>query len=76
VVPVPGASGAEKKTPALTVPQVREIFTRLLRHPAPGPRTIAREITSVLTRNQESRIYHWHARTGHFPPRLNPSGSG
>ena len=56
----------------MTVPQVREIFTRLLRHPAPGPRTIAREITAVLTRNQESRIYSWHALTGQFPPPLNP----
>jgi SRSO17 transposase len=75
VIPVPAAPGAEK-TPVLTVPQVWEIPTRLLRHPAPAPRTIAREITSVLTRSQKTRIYHWHALTGQFPQRLNPSGSG
>lgn len=44
--------------------------------PPPSPGRIAREITAVLTRNQQSRIYHWHARTGQFPPRLNPGGSG
>jgi hypothetical protein len=66
-----GAAGAEKKTPALTVPQVREIFTRLLRDPPPSPRQIAREITAVLLRNEEARIYHWHAATGEFPPRRN-----
>lgn len=76
MVPLPGANVAGKKTPALTVPQVREIFTRLLRRPPPSPRQIAREVTDVLTRNEEARIYHWHARTGQFPPRLNPGGSG
>jgi hypothetical protein len=60
----------------MTVPQLREIFTRLLRQPPPSPRQIAREITTVLTRNQEARIYHWHAATGQFPPLLNPGGSG
>jgi len=60
----------------MTVSQTRELFTRLLRHPPPTPRQIAREVTAVLTRNEESRIYHWHATTGQFPPRLNPGGSG
>jgi hypothetical protein len=60
----------------MTVSQMREIFTRLLRHPPPTPRQIARQITTVLTRNEETRIYHWHATTGQFPPRLNPGGSG
>ena len=67
---------AGKKTPPVTVPQVREIFSRLLRTPPPSPRQIARAVTAVLTRNEEARIYHWHARTGRFPPRLNPGGSG
>jgi hypothetical protein len=58
------------------VPCLREILTQLLRHPAPGPRQIVREITALLQRNQEARIYHWHAVTGCFPPRLNPGGSG
>jgi len=60
----------------MTVPQVREVLTRLLRHPPPGPQQIAREITDALIRNEEARIYHCHARTGHLPPRLNPGGSG
>jgi len=30
----------------------------------------------VLLRNEQTRIYHWHARTGRFPPRLHPGGSG
>jgi hypothetical protein len=73
---MPGAEIAGKKTAAITVPQVREIFSRLLRNPPPSPPQIAREVTAVLTRNEEARIYHWHARTGVFPPRLNPGGSG
>ena len=60
----------------MTVSQLRELFTRLLRNPPPTPRQIAREITAVLTRNQEARIYRWHAATGQFPPRLNHSGFG
>jgi len=38
------------KTPAITVSQVREVFTRLLRHPAPSPERIAVEVTRVLRR--------------------------
>jgi len=60
----------------VTVPQVREIFSRLLHHPPPGPQQIAREVSTVLIRNEQARIYHWHARTGQFPPRLHPGGSG
>jgi len=76
VVPVPGPTDAGEKTAAVTVPQVREIFSRLLRHPPPSPRQIAAEVTAVLTRNEQARIYHWHASTGRFPPRLYPGGSG
>ena len=65
-----------KKTPAATVPQVREILTRLLQHPAPTARQIAQEVSTVLVRNEQARIYHGHARTGQFPPRLHPGGSG
>ena len=60
----------------MTVSQMREIFSRLLRNPPPTPRQIARQITRVLSRNEESRIYHWHADTGQFPPRLKPGGYG
>jgi hypothetical protein len=26
-------------------------------------------VTSVLRRNEEARIYAWHKKTGHYPPR-------
>ncbi len=55
---------------------MREILTRLLQNPPPTPRQIAREITAVLTRNQQARIYQWHAATGQLPARLKPSGYG
>ena len=57
------------KTPAITVPQARHIVARLLRDPPPSPDEIARVVTRVLRRNEESRIYHWHKATGGFPPR-------
>ncbi len=57
------------KTPAVTLSQLRQIFTRLLRCPAPPAEEIADEVTRVLRRNEESRIYHWHKATGKFPPR-------
>jgi len=55
---------------------MRAILARLLRHPAPTARQIAQEVSDVLRRNEQTRIYHWHARTGRFPPRLHPGGSG
>ncbi len=60
------------KTRAVTVSQVREIFTRLLRVPAPSPGRIAEEVSRVLRRKEEARIYHWHAATGSIPPRRPP----
>ena len=48
---------------------MREVFTRLLRPNPPGARQIAAEVSRVLRRNEEARIYHWFARTGQFPPR-------
>jgi hypothetical protein len=48
---------------------MRQVFTRLLRHPAPTPEAIAEEVTRVLRRNEESRIDRWHKATGTFPPR-------
>ena len=69
-----GASGGGSggKTPAVTVSQVREVFTRLLRVPPPSPERIAAEVTRVLRRKEEARIYHWHAATETFPPRRSP----
>ena len=40
-----------------------------------SPEEIAEEITRVLRRNEESRIYHWYARTGMFPPRRSQTDS-
>ena len=53
----------------MTVAQMREVFSRLLRQPAPGPNQIAEEINRVLQRNEEARIYHWYHQTKEFPPR-------
>ena len=59
----------------MTVPQMREVFARLLQPDPPSPQRIAKEVSRVLRRNEESRIYHWHAATGKFPPRRrHPDG--
>ena len=58
----------------MTVFQVRAIFAALL-HKRPGRSAeIAEEISEVLRRNEEARIYHWHTRTKAFPPRRSISG--
>ena len=53
----------------MTVPQVRAIFTELLRQPRPSAERIAAVVSGVLRRNEEARIYHWYKATGGFPPR-------
>jgi hypothetical protein len=53
----------------LTVPQMREVFARLLQPDPPSPARIAQEVSRVLRRTEEARIYHWYAATGKFPPR-------
>jgi len=53
----------------LTVPQLHEVFARLLQPNPPSARRIAEEVSRVLRRNEEARIYHWYAATGRFPPR-------
>jgi hypothetical protein len=59
----------------LTVPQMREVFARLLQPEPPSARRIAEEVSRVLRRNEEARIYHWHKATGKFPPkRGKPDG--
>jgi hypothetical protein len=59
----------------LTVPQLREVFARLLQPRPPRAAEIAAEVSRVLRRNEEARIYHWHAKTGKFPPpRRQPDG--
>jgi hypothetical protein len=61
-----------KKTPALTVQQVRQIFSRLLHDRSSTAAEIALEITRVLHRNVEARIYHWHQAIGRYPPHYTP----
>ena len=53
----------------MTVSQMREIFTRLLRVPAPSPERIAEQVARVLWRKEAARIYKWHKPTGTYPPR-------
>ena len=60
------------KTPAVTVSQVWEVITRLLRVPAPSPERSAAEVTRALRRKEAAR-YHWHKATGKFPPRRSQS---
>ena len=57
------------KTPAVTLPQTRQIMSLLLRMPPPTSEVIAETVSRVLRRNEESRIYHWYAATNEFPPR-------
>ena len=57
-----------QKKAVVTVPQMREIYGRLLQRPAPSPQRIAQVVSEVLRRNEEARIYHWRSRTGRFPP--------
>ena len=58
----------------MTVSQVRAIFTALLRKRPATAAEIAKEVSDVLRRNEEARIYHWHAETGKFPPPRPRSG--
>ncbi len=52
----------------MTVPQVRAIFTELLRDPQPHAERIAEVVSRVLRRNEEARIYSYLQRTGSYPP--------
>jgi hypothetical protein len=51
---------------------MRAVFARLLRPDPSSPRQIADEVSRVLRRTEEARIYHWYANTGKFPPRRRP----
>ena len=53
----------------MTVPQLQEVFARLLQPNPPRPSQIAAAVSRVLRRNEEARIYSWHKETGKFPPR-------
>ena len=57
------------------MPQLREVFARLLQPDPPSPRQIAEEVSRVLRRTEEARIYHWYKATKKFPPRrVGPDG--
>ena len=65
-----------KSCPAVTAPQIPKIFSRLLRDPPPDHKQIARQVSEVLRRNEDARIYSWHQRTGRYPPPRPPAESG
>jgi len=67
--------GREKKrTPALTVSVLREVFSRVLALERLTLGTIVRELNATLRRTEEARIYHWIENTGKYPPRrMEPS---
>jgi hypothetical protein len=48
---------------------MREVLARLLQPEPPSVARIAEEVSRVLRRNEEARIYHWYKATGKFPPR-------
>ena len=56
----------------MTVQQVRQVFSKLLRNPPPTAAEIAAAVTQVLRRTVESRIYHWLSATGDYPPSRFP----
>jgi hypothetical protein len=53
-----------KAMSALTVPQMREVFARLLRPDPPSPRRIAKAIGRVLRRTGAARLDHRHKANG------------
>jgi hypothetical protein len=57
------------KNPALTISVLREAFSRIITLRHLTLQGIVRELNETLRRKEESRIYHWHTRTGHYPPR-------
>jgi hypothetical protein len=63
---------SQKKTPALTLPQVRVALARLLalrREPTREDLVkIETDITAQLQRNEQSRVDHWKARHRVLPP--------
>jgi SRSO17 transposase len=61
-----GRVGGEKTL--LTVSQLREVFTRLLRRRRTTAAKIADEINRVLRRTEEARIYAWIAKHNRYPP--------
>lgn len=69
MVPDLGASTSGKKTPALTLPQVRFACAALLQKSPRSPAQIADDITQQLRRNEQARRDHWRSRGLTAPPR-------
>jgi SRSO17 transposase len=59
----------QKTTPGLSVSVLREVFSRVLALGRVALQGIVRELNEVLRRTEETRIYHWMANTGNYPPR-------
>jgi hypothetical protein len=58
----------------LSVPVLREVISRLLRRPQMTLEEIAREISRVMRRTEEARIYAWVAEHGRYPPPRGDTG--
>ena len=56
------------------MPVLREVMSRLLRQPRMSAREIAEELTRVLRRTEEARIYAWYAEHGRYPPPRGDTG--
>ena len=59
----------KKKTPAMTVSVLREVFSRVIALRELSVAAIARELEATLLRKEEARIYHYVHNTGGYPPR-------
>jgi hypothetical protein len=53
----------------LTLSVLREAFSRIIALQRLTLEAITKELKETLRRKEEARIYHWHQRTGQFPPR-------
>jgi hypothetical protein len=48
---------------------LREAFSRIITLGRLTLEAITKELNETLRRKEEARIYHWHQRTGQYPPR-------
>ena len=66
----------QKKTPAMTASTLEVVFRRLMELRELTLEGIVREINVTLRRKEEARIYHYHKKTGRYPPRRPGAASG
>lgn len=69
-----GAEPPGKRGVRLSVPVLREVISRLLRRPRMTMAEIARQISRVMRRTEEARIYAWVAEHGRYPPPRGNTG--